>query len=253
MFLHDFLWRDIERLFNNGSPICIVHRFNPKMLGWVAMMWQFDFHKKRDLQRQLTDSQLEGFFRTDILKGMCDFLYNLFCKKTKRIHVYDVSTFLNFQQENTTKLIYCKSVLVKVVVRNIPSSFFLKIFFEKISQILPGWGLEEHCWDNVLVAVVLLNFRPPVQYHAVARSTMEWQRRVPTSSSSSSRAGCPRQPGSYFRNEDFCFRASPRSLSSSSLQIQYISLSKSYFFVVFILIIVINLIIKMLILLIKSL
>ena len=90
--------------------------------------------------------------------------------------MYDVSTFLNFQQENTTKLIYCKSVLVKVVVRNIPSSFFLKIFFEKISQILPGWGLEEHCWDNVLVAVVLLNFRPPVQYHAVARSTMGYPR-----------------------------------------------------------------------------
>ena len=157
---------------------------------------------------------------------MCDFLYNLFCKKTKKIHVYDVSTFLNFQQENTTKLIYCKSVLVTVVVRNIPSSFFLKIFFEKISQILPGWGLEEHCWDNVLVAVVLLNFRPPVQYHAVARSTMEWQRRVPPSSSSSSRAGCPRQPGSYFRNEDFCFRASPRSLSSSSLQ--YLSLSQNH-------------------------
>ena len=82
-----------------------------------------------------------------------------------------------------------------------------------MSQILLGGGLEEHCWDNVLVALVLLNFRPPTvapswtQYHAAPQSVLR----------------CPRQPGSYFRNEDFCFRASPRSLSSSSLQIQYLS------------------------------
>ena len=89
-----------------------------------------------------------------------------------------MSVPFKFQQENTTKLrhVYCMSVLVKVLVRLFQVPFFLIIFFEKISQILPGWGLEEHCWDNVLVAVVLLNFRPPVQYHAVARSTMGYPR-----------------------------------------------------------------------------
>ena len=58
----------------------------------------------------------------------------------------------------------------------ISSSFFLKIFFHKRSQILLGGGLEEHCWDNVLVAVVLLNFRPPSQYHPVPRSTLQYPR-----------------------------------------------------------------------------
>ena len=92
------------------------------------------------------------------------------------------------------------------------SGHFTFFFFQKKSQILLGGSLEEHCWDNVLVAVVLLNFRPPTipsscpQYHAVAHSALQ------------SRQGAPRQPGSYFRNEDFCFRASPRNLGSSSLQ-----------------------------------
>ena len=105
------------------------------------------------------------------------FFTNLFCKKTKR-YTCMMSVPFKFQQENTTKLrhVYCMSVLVKVLVRLFQVPFFLIIFFEKISQILPGWGLEEHCWDNVLVAVVLLNFRPPVQYHAVARSTMGYPR-----------------------------------------------------------------------------
>ena len=55
----------------------------------------------------------------------------------------------------------------------------LIFFFQKKSQILPGGGLEEHCWDNVLVALVLLNFRRPTvpsscpQYHAVADSVLQ--------------------------------------------------------------------------------
>ena len=54
-----------------------------------------------------------------------------------------------------------------------------KNYVQKMSQILLGGGLEEHCWDNVLVALVLLNFRPPTvapswtQYHAAPHSTPE--------------------------------------------------------------------------------
>ena len=57
--------------------------------------------------------------------------------------------------------------------------FWQKNYVQKMSQILLGGGLEEHCWDNVLVALVLLNFRPPTvapswtQYHAAPHSTPE--------------------------------------------------------------------------------
>ena len=96
--------------------------------------------------------------------------------------------------------------------------FWQKTYVQKMSQILLGGGLEEHCWDNVLVALVLLNFRPPTvapswtQYHAAPPQYHAAPQSVPR---------CPRQPGSYFRNEDFCFRTSLRRTNSSSLQ--YIS------------------------------